>query len=137
MPHSDPAAPELSVVIPMYNAGKSFEAFMASLLAQTLQSLDVIIVNDGSTDESAAMAHQYAAEYPHVRVIDQQNGGVSRARNAGMAIATGRYVTFPDADDTLAPDMYEKLIAMANADDLDIAQCNAERVFGAGIKPNR
>lgn len=134
MPHSDPAAPELSVVIPMYNAGKSFEAFMASLLAQTLQSLEVIIVNDGSTDESAAMAHQYAAEYPHVRVIDQQNGGVSRARNAGMAIATGRYVTFPDADDTLAPDMYEKLIAMANADDLDIAQCNAERVFWGGDK---
>ncbi len=133
-PHSETSAPELSVIIPMYNAGKSFEAFMASLLAQTLSSIEIIIVNDGSTDESAGMAHQYAAQYAHVQVIDQQNGGVSRARNAGMAIAKGQYVTFPDADDKLAPEMYSRLMAMAKADDLDIAQCNAERVFWGGDK---
>lgn len=128
-PYSEASAPELSVIIPMFNAGKSFEAFMASLLAQTLQSIEIIIVNDGSTDESADMAHQYAARYTHVQVIDQPNGGVSRARNAGMAISKGNYVTFPDADDKLAPGMYSRLMAMAKADDLDIAQCNAERVF--------
>jgi heptose III glucuronosyltransferase len=132
MLHPEASAPELSVIIPMYNAGKSFEPFMASLLSQTLQSIEIIIVNDGSTDESAAMAHRYAAEHAHIQVIDQQNGGVSRARNAGLAIAKGQYVTFPDADDKLAPEMYSKLMVMARQDDLDVAQCNAERVFWGG-----
>lgn len=132
MPQPEASVPELSVIIPMYNAGKSFEPFMASLLAQTLHSLEIIIVNDGSTDESAAMAHRYATEHAHIQVIDQENGGVSRARNAGMAVARGEYVTFPDADDKLAPEMYSKLMAMARADNLDIAQCNAERVFWGG-----
>ncbi|WP_412916718.1 glycosyltransferase [Erwinia sp. MMLR14_017] len=132
MLHPEASAPELSVIIPMYNAGASFEPFMASLLSQTLQSLEIIIVNDGSTDESAAMAHRYAAEHAHIQVIDQQNGGVSRARNAGLAVATGQYVTFPDADDKLYPEIYSKLMAMARTDDLDVAQCNAERVFWGG-----
>ncbi|WP_428979222.1 glycosyltransferase [Erwinia pyri] len=132
MLHPEASAPELSVIIPMYNAGTSFEPFMASLLSQTLQSIEIIIVNDGSTDESAAMAHRYAAEHAHIQVIDQQNGGVSRARNAGLAVAKGQYVTFPDADDKLAPEMYSKLMAMARQDDLDVAQCNAERVFWGG-----
>lgn len=132
-PHSEPSAPQLSVIVPMYNAGKSFQAFIESVLAQTLDSVEIIIVNDGSTDESAEMAHHYAAQYPHIQVIDQQNGGVSRARNAGMAVASGQYVTFPDADDTLSPEMYSTLMTMALTDDLDVAQCNAERVFlGSG-----
>ncbi|WP_414147861.1 glycosyltransferase [Erwinia sp. BNK-24-b] len=123
----------LSAIVPMYNAGSSFQAFIDSALAQTLQSMEIIIVNDGSTDESAQLAHRYASEYEHVHVIDQANGGVSRARNAGLAIARGKYVTFPDADDTLSPEMYSKLTAMAEQDDLDVAQCNAERVFwGSG-----
>ncbi|WP_034943173.1 glycosyltransferase [Erwinia oleae] len=131
--HSEALPPTLSVIIPMYNAGNSFQAFMTSLLEQTLESIEVIIVNDGSTDVSAEMAHRYAAEHAHVQVIDQQNGGVSRARNAGLAIARGKYVTFPDADDTLSPNLYSTLIAMAEADDLDVAQCNAERFFtGSG-----
>lgn len=132
-PHDKTSAPLLSVIVPMYNAGKSFQAFIESVLAQTLQSIEIIIVNDGSTDESALMAHRYADRYEHVQVIDQQNGGVSRARNAGLAVARGKYVTFPDADDTLYPDMYSKLVAMAEKDSLDVAQCNAERVFwGSG-----
>lgn len=131
-PHSEASAPQLSVIVPMYNAGKSFQAFIGSALAQTLQSVEIIIVNDGSTDESAEMAHRYAAQYDHVQVIDQPNGGVSRARNAGLAVARGRYVTFPDADDTISPEMYSKLIDMAVKDDLDVAQCNAERVFWGG-----
>lgn len=131
-PHSEAPAPRLSVIIPMYNAGESFQAFMSSLLAQTLEDLEVIIVNDGSTDRSAELAHRYAADYPHVQVIDRENGGVSRARNDGLAAARGKYVTFPDADDTLSPEMYSTLVSMAERDDLDVAQCNAERVFWGG-----
>ena len=133
-PHDETSAPQLSIIVPMYNAGKSFQAFIESALAQTLRSVEIIIVNDGSTDESALMAHDYAGRYEHVQVIDRQNGGVSRARNAGLAVARGQYVTFPDADDTLYPDMYSKLVAMAVKDDLDVAQCNAERVFWGADK---
>lgn len=132
-PQQNSSAPLLSAIVPMYNAGASFQAFMDSMLAQTLPSLEIIIVNDGSTDESAQLAHRYASEHDHIQVIDQANGGVSRARNAGLAIARGKYVTFPDADDTLSPEMYSTLTAMAEQDDLDVAQCNAERVFwGSG-----
>lgn len=123
---SETAAPLLSVIIPMYNAGSLFDSFMVSLLAQTFTDLEVIIVNDGSTDGSAERAADYAARYEHIQVINQENGGVSRARNAGLAVARGKYVTFPDADDTLSPTLYQTLVEMAEQDNLDAVQCNAE-----------
>lgn len=123
---SQPA--QLSVIVPLYNAGAFFEPFMDSLLTQTFPSLEIIIVDDGSTDGSGERAESYAQRFSHVRVIHQKNGGVSRARNAGMRQAVGQYITFPDADDVLKPDMYATLMSMAQADDLDAAQCNALRV---------
>ncbi|RJT43807.1 glycosyltransferase [Rahnella woolbedingensis] len=120
---------KLSAIIPMYNAGAMFRNFMDSLVAQTLDSLEIIIVNDGSTDGSEQVAQEYAEKHSHIRVITQENGGVSRARNAGLDIARGKYVTFPDADDILYPDMYKTLIEMCEQDDLDAAQCNGERYF--------
>ncbi len=136
-PETITPSPLLSVIIPMYNAGNLFERFMQSLLAQTLQDMEILIVNDGSTDGCEHQADDYAARYPHVRVIHQQNGGVSRARNAGLAVAQGKYVTFPDADDTLSPAMYQTLVEMAEKDHLDAAQCNAERFFSRDqpVKP--
>ncbi|WHS98848.1 MAG: poly-beta-1,6 N-acetyl-D-glucosamine synthase [Pantoea stewartii] len=124
-------SPLLSIITPMFNAGAGFESFIQSLLAQTLTSLEIIIVDDGSTDDSGKQADNYAQRYPHIRVIHQPNGGVSRARNAGLAVARGKYVTFPDADDTMKPDMYQTLTDMAEADNLDVAQCNAEWFFPA------
>jgi len=123
--------PLLSIITPMFNAGAMFETFMQSLLAQTLTSLEIIIVDDGSTDGSGARADEYAQRYPHIQVIHQANGGVSRARNAGLAAARGKYVTFPDADDTLDAEMYQTLTEMAERDNLDVAQCNAEWFFQA------
>ncbi|NDL64787.1 glycosyltransferase [Acerihabitans arboris] len=120
---------KLSVIIPLYNAGGMFAAFMDSLLAQTLKDIEIIIVNDGSTDGSQTLARQYADDYGHITLINQPNGGVSRARNAGLAVARGAYVTFPDADDLLYPSMYQTLVDMAQQDDLDVAQCNGERFF--------
>jgi len=119
--------PLLSVIVPLYNAGAFFEPFMASLLAQTFPSLEIILVDDGSTDGSGERADSYANAAEHVRVIHQPNGGVSRARNAGMQQARGQYVTFPDADDILDPHLYQTLMEMVVTDNLDAAQCNAQR----------
>lgn len=123
------SSPLLTIISPLFNAGEMLDAFMQSLLAQTLVSVEIIIVDDGSTDGSGARADAWAAQYSHIKVIHQLNGGVSRARNAGLKIARGKYVTFPDADDTLHPDMFQTLVEMAEADDLDAAQCNAEWFF--------
>ncbi|PJZ05191.1 glycosyltransferase [Pantoea rodasii] len=126
--------PALSIITPMFNAGAMFETFMQSLLAQSLTDLEIIIVDDGSTDGSGERAEAYAQQHPHVQVIHQANGGVSRARNAGLAVARGKYVTFPDADDTMSPAMYQTLVEMAERDNLDAAQCNAEWFFKASQK---
>ncbi len=121
--------PKLSVIVPLYNAGSMFDDFMRSLVAQSLDDSEIIIVNDGSTDGSDVLARSYAERYENIIIINQPNGGVSKARNAGLAIARGEYVTFPDADDRLYPEMYRTLMDMAQQDDLDVAQCNGERYF--------
>lgn len=119
----------LSVIVPMHNAGELLEPFLQSLLAQDERRLEVIIINDGSTDGSAEIARRYAGRYSHITIIDQINAGVSVARNAGLAVASGKYVAFPDADDLLAPEMYSTLIEMAENNQLDVMQCNGERYF--------
>ena len=122
---------KLSVIVPLHNVGELFIPFLNSLLAQHEQQLEVIIVNDGSTDGSGEIAHRYAAQHPHITVIDQPNSGVSNARNAGLAVARGKYVAFPDADDLLDPKMYSTLLALAEEYQLDVMQCNGERYFAS------
>ncbi|XTZ38263.1 glycosyltransferase [Salmonella enterica] len=116
----------LSVIIPLYNAGNEFIACMESLVTQTWTALEIIIVNDGSTDHSAEIAESYVQKYPHIQLIHQPNAGASVARNRGLEQATGEYVAFVDADDIVYPEMYETLMKMALEDDLDVAQCNSD-----------
>ena len=119
---------KVSVIVPVYNAGKYFRACLDSLSVQTLDSMEVIIINDGSTDGSLAAANEFASRYPWFRVYSTQNMGVSHARNCGISKVRGDYVAFVDSDDSVEPDycraMYEKAIRDGN----DLVVCQFDRI---------
>jgi glycosyltransferase involved in cell wall biosynthesis len=103
--------PLVSVIVPAYNAERFLGEAVESVLRQTWHEIEVIIVDDGSSDGTAALAERLAASDPRVRVIHQENGGLSSARNAGLAASRGEYVSFLDADDVLLPDKIGKQLA--------------------------
>ncbi len=124
--------PLLSLVIAVYNGEQFLSVFFDSIKAQHLDSLEIIVVNDGSSDNSSGIIQQYASEFPLFHVIDQENQGVSAARNTGLAVATGEYVAFPDIDDVIYPGMYPRLLKMATQNQLDVATCNGTYVYDDG-----
>ncbi len=113
----------ISVIIPIYNAEPFLPACLDSVQAQTHRELEIILVNDGSTDGSGAICDRYAAGDARIRVIHQENGGVSRARNRGLELATGELISFIDGDDTMEPNMYELLVRCMEEHDADISHC--------------
>lgn len=114
-------SPEISVIVPVYNVEKYLEECIDSLLAQTFKNLEIILVDDGSTDTSGQICDRYAENHPEIiRVIHKNNGGLSSARNAGMDIAKGRYLGFVDSDDAILPAMYEDLYNLAKNHGADI-----------------
>jgi len=104
---------KLTAVVPVYNAEKYLKSCLKSLAAQTLGSIEVIIIDDGSTDKSADIAQYFEDTYSHFKLVKQQNSGRSAARNKGLNLAKGSYISFVDADDFLDPQMYEKLFTAA------------------------
>lgn len=98
---------KISVIIPVYNTEKYLEGSIRSIMNQTYKNLDIICVNDGSSDSSLAILEKLAAEDGRIRIINQENAGQGAARNAGLEVATSEWVTFPDSDDMLVPDAYE------------------------------
>lgn len=114
---------KVSIVVPVYNGERYIACALDSVLRQTLTDIEVICVNDGSTDETAAILDRYAVQDSRVKVIHRGNEGVSAARNAGIESASGRYVAFLDADDELEPEVYEKMFAKAEEGGCDLVQC--------------
>lgn len=112
--------PEISVIIPVYNKCKYIEASLRSVLEQSFRDLEVIAVNDGSTDESLAVLNQMAEADQRVRVIDIPNGGVSHARNVGLSHARGQWIQFLDADDLLEPEFFSKVMDFLKENPVDI-----------------
>lgn len=100
----------VSVIVPVYNTAPWLRKCLDSIINQTYRNLEIICVNDGSTDDSASILDAYAAKDARIKVIHQGNAGVSVARNRGVDIAAGEYVTFVDSDDWLEPDAYEHLL---------------------------
>ncbi len=119
----------ISVIVPIYKVEKYLAQCVDSILSQTHKDLEIILVDDGSPDGCGAMCDGYAKRDSRVRVIHKENGGLSDARNAGLAVCTGDYIGFVDSDDYIAPDMYETLAAFAEKKDLDVAMCGVTDVW--------
>lgn len=105
----------ISIIVPVYNVSKYLERCINSIISQTYPLLEVILVDDGSEDESSRMCDEYCRKYQNFKVIHKKNGGLGFARNSGLEIVTGKYVTFLDGDDYILPDhiqnLYDKLAA--------------------------
>lgn len=119
-------APVVTVVVPVYDVEQYLDECMSSVLKQTHEHLDVILVDDGSPDNSGSMCDRWATEDERVRVVHKPNGGLSSARNAGLDLALGQYITFVDSDDIIAPDMVEHLLALAEVHRADLVVSDFE-----------
>lgn len=124
--------PTISIIIPIYNSEKYLGMMVESVLQQTYTDFELILVDDGSTDDSVAMVESFARQDSRVRVIHKLNGGVSSARNAGIEVATGEYVVFWDNDDYVYPDYLGVLMSQIGDYDLLITrpvQCHIKDSF--------
>lgn len=120
--------PKISIVVPIYKVEEYLPRCLDSLVEQTYENLEIILVEDGSPDGSGAICDDYAARDNRIKVIHKPNGGVSSARNAGLAAVTGELIGFVDGDDFIAPDMYERMYQHMAADPrLDVVYCAATR----------
>lgn len=111
---------KVSVVVPIYNVEKYLKQCIDSLLNQTLKDIEIVLVDDGTRDNSGKIADGYGSRYDNIKVIHQDNRGLGPARNTGIENATGEYIAFVDGDDWVQLDMYEKLYKIAKRNDCDI-----------------
>ena len=117
--------PKVSIIVPVYNVERYIVRSMDSLVNQTLKDIEIIVVNDGSTDNSKKLIEIYQEKYPNkIKLVDKKNGGLSDARNYGIPYATGEYIAFLDSDDYVELDTYEKMYNKAKEDDSDLVECD-------------
>ena len=115
--------PKVSIIIPVYNTAELLPRCLESMVAQSLREVEVICVDDGSTDRSAEVLDKWAKRDPRIRVIRQSNGRQGKARNAAMAVARGEYIGMVDSDDYIPADYFERLYTTAVRHSADIAVC--------------
>jgi glycosyltransferase EpsH len=126
---------KVSVVVPVYNVEKYLAEGIESIRRQTLEDIEIILVNDGSTDRSMSICKQQEELDGRIRVIDKLNGGVSSARNAGLEAASGEFVGFIDPDDWAEPEMFERMYNRAEEIDADACICNYVRNEAGRVAP--
>lgn len=114
----------ISVIIPVYNSSHYLAECLESVLTQSLRDIEIICVNDGSTDDSLDLLQQYQSKDSRFTVISQENVGVSAARNAGLEVAKGRYIGFVDSDDTVEKEYFETLCTAAATHEVEVVFCN-------------
>lgn len=119
----------VSVVVPVYNVEKYLKRCVDSILAQTEKQLEIILVDDGSTDSSGKLCDAYAKEHSHITVIHKENGGLTSAWIAGAKVAKGDYIGFVDSDDWIDPDMYQQMYEKAKEYNADMVCCGLKKEF--------
>lgn len=118
----------ISVIVPVYNVESFLNQCVESICKQTYPELEIILVDDGSTDRSGILCDEFAQKDSRIKVLHKENGGISSARNAGLAIASGDYIGFVDSDDFVDKKMYEKMLSLMDAPDVDLAICSYQSV---------
>lgn len=131
----DQGSCKVSIIIPVYNAHAFLIKCVDSVRKQTLRSIEIILVDDGSTDQSGSLCDDYTEKDKRIKVTHLQNGGPARARNQGMRIARGEYIGFVDADDYVAPTMFESLYELAEQTHSDITMCSYSVDVEGDIRP--
>lgn len=124
--------PLVSIIVPVYNVEKYLERCIQSLVRQTLNDIEIILVDDGSSDSSGLLCNKFAERDRRIQVVHKENGGLSSARNAGLKVASGRYVGFVDSDDDVELDMYERMSATAEKYQVDFVMADYLRIFADG-----
>lgn len=126
----------ISVIVPIYKVEPYLDRCVRSIIEQTYNNLEIILVDDGSPDNCPAICDAWAKKDIRIKVVHKENGGLSDARNAGLEIATGELIGFVDSDDWIAPEMYERLAKALIDNNCDIAACTVEMVWEDGT-PSR
>lgn len=124
----------ISIIVPIYNVEAYLERCIESLIGQSYSNLEIILVDDGSTDNSISICKKYASQDPRIQIIHKENGGLASARNAGMKVATGEYVGFVDSDDWLALDACEILVSLIHQNRPDVIRFGYQKIEGRRIK---
>lgn len=119
----------ISVIVPIYNVEKYLDRCVDSIINQTYKNLEIILVDDGSPDNCPKMCDDYAKIDNRIKVVHKENGGLSDARNVGMEVATGEYVSFIDSDDYISLDFYETLLETIVDNDSDIVECGVVKFY--------
>lgn len=122
--------PCISIVIPAYNAGKYIEKCLQSIIYQNYKDIEIIIVNDGSTDNTREICEKFVNQDSRIKLINTENKGAGSARNTGIDAAKGEYISFIDSDDYICPNYYSRMYEMIKAGDADIVEGHYKRVSG-------
>lgn len=125
----DMSIPKVSIIVPAFNAQAYLHQCMDSLLSQSLKDIEIICVNDGSTDATAQILADYARKDQRVRIVNKENAGVSEARNSGLDLAVGEYIMFVDSDDWIDAEMCRYMYQQAHEHNADCVMCSYEKMF--------
>lgn len=127
----------ISVIVPVYNVAAYLPECMESLLHQDYTAIEIILIDDGSTDGSGAICDSYAAKDARIKVIHQKNAGAAAAKNAGLRIAAGEYLSFVDSDDYLEPGVYSYMLGLLQENQADVVRCSFQNVYRDRVEPHR
>ena len=115
---------KISVIVPVYKVEAVLKKCLDSIITQTYENLEIILVDDGSPDSSGEICDEYSKRDSRVKAIHKKNAGVAAARNSGLKVATGEYCIFVDSDDYIEPIMYQSMIQIAEEYDCDVVMCD-------------